>query len=96
MSTLSIRLTNSVHDRVRELAKREGVSINQFVSTAVAEKLSALMTEEYLARAKRGGRRAYDSVLRKVADVPPLGGDEPANERRQHTMASPRRKGPRS
>jgi len=70
MSTLSIRLPNSLHKRVRELAEREGVSINQFVSTAVAEKLSALMTEEYLAeRAKRGDRRKFDAVLSRVPDV---------------------------
>ena len=46
MSTLSLRLPNSLHDRVRKLAEAEGVSINQFISTAVAEKMSALMTAE--------------------------------------------------
>ena len=70
MSTLSIRLPNSLHKRVRELAEREGVSINQFVSTAVAEKLSALVTEEYFAeRARRGDRRKFDSVLSRLPDV---------------------------
>ncbi len=41
MSALSLRLPNSLHPRARELAEREGISLNQFVSTAVAEKLSA-------------------------------------------------------
>ena len=72
MSTISLRLSESLHKRVRELAKREGISINQFVTTAVAEKLSALMTQEYLeARAKRGSRRKFDRALSKVADVEP-------------------------
>lgn len=76
MSTLSIRLPNSLHERVRELAKREGVSINQFVSTAVAEKLSALMTEEYLnERAKRGSRKKFEAALSRVPDVEPEDND---------------------
>lgn len=72
MSTISLRLSESLHRRVRELARREGISINQFVSTALAEKLSALMTREYLeARAKRGSRRKFDRALSRVADVEP-------------------------
>ena len=67
MSTISLRLPASLHEKARELAKQENVSINQFVATALAEKLSALMTEEYLqVRAKRGSRRKFEAVLRKV------------------------------
>ena len=55
MSTISLRLPASLHRRVRELAKKEEVSINQIITTALAEKLSALMTVEYLEeRAKTG------------------------------------------
>lgn len=72
MSALSLRLPNSLHARVRELARREGISINQFVATALAEKLSALLTEEYLeARARRGSRRKFLAVLDKVPGVEP-------------------------
>lgn len=67
MSTISLRLPESLHEKARELAKQENISINQLVATALAEKLSALMTEEYLqARAKRGSRRKFEAVLRKV------------------------------
>ena len=77
MSTLSLRLPDSLHKRVRELAQQDGISINQFISTAVAEKLAALMTEEYLEkRAKRGSREKFLAVLAKVPDVPPDPGDE--------------------
>ena len=48
MSTISLRLPESIHKRVKEIAKRERISINQLISTALAEKLSALMTQEYL------------------------------------------------
>ncbi|MHC4956436.1 MAG: toxin-antitoxin system HicB family antitoxin [Planctomycetota bacterium] len=72
MSTISLRLAESLHERVRELAKREGVSINQLINSAVAEKVSALLTEEYLAkRAERGSRRKFDKALGKVRDVQP-------------------------
>ena len=77
MSTMSLRLPESLHERAREVAKREGVSINQLIATALAEKLSALDTVEYLqARAARGSRDAFEEVLRKVPAAPPLDGDE--------------------
>jgi hypothetical protein len=72
MSTLSLRLPDYLHDHVRELAQREGISINQFITLAVAEKMSALMTEEYLEeRAARGSREKYDAVLAKVPEEEP-------------------------
>lgn len=72
MSTLSLRLPDSLHKKLKELARREGVSINQLISTAVAEKVSALMTLDYLeARAARGSRDKFEAVLAKVADREP-------------------------
>ena len=64
MSALSLRLPNSLHERARDLARREGVSINQLVASALAEKMSALLTEEYLeARAARGSRAKFVAAL---------------------------------
>jgi hypothetical protein len=72
MSSLSLRLPESLHKRVRQLAEMEGISINQFIATAVAEKMSALLTEEYLqARAARGSRSRYEAALGQVPDVEP-------------------------
>jgi hypothetical protein len=59
------------------LAAQEGISINQLIATSLAEKMSALMTGEYLAeRAARGSRRKFERVLKKVRDRPPVPGDE--------------------
>jgi predicted transcriptional regulator len=70
VSALSVRLPESLHRKLAEVAEREGISINQLINSAVAEKMSALMTEEYLGeRAKRGSRRKFASVLAKVPDV---------------------------
>ncbi len=64
MSTLSIRLPDSLHKKVKELARQEGISMNQFIALAVAEKMSALMTVEHLKeRAQRGSREKYEAVL---------------------------------
>ena len=72
MSTLSLRLPDSLHDELRRLADREGISINQFVASAAAEKLSALRTASYLKeRTRRGSRRDFEAVLAKIPDVPP-------------------------
>jgi hypothetical protein len=72
VSIFTLRLPSSLHKGVKQLAEREGVSMNQIIATAVAEKLSALMTEDYLAeRAARGSRERFEAVLRKVPDVEP-------------------------
>lgn len=70
MSALSLRLPNSLHKQLRELARREGVSMNQLVNSAVAEKMAALMTVDYLReRAERGSRQEFEAALAKVSDV---------------------------
>ena len=77
MSTLSLRLPESLHERARELAKKEGISINQLIATALAEKISALDTLEYLEqRARRGSLEDFLRALDRVPDVAPVAGDE--------------------
>jgi hypothetical protein len=77
MSTMSLRLPESLHERARALAKKEGVSINQLIATALAEKVSALDTVAYLeARAARSSREAFLEALSKVPSAPPVLGDE--------------------
>ncbi|KKO46208.1 CopG family transcriptional regulator [Arsukibacterium ikkense] len=72
MSTLSLRLPDSLHQQVKALAKKDGVSINQFVSSAVAEKMTALLTEEYLlARQQQGSEQAFLQAMDKVAEAEP-------------------------
>jgi hypothetical protein len=81
MSSLSLRLPDSLHEKIRELAEQDDVSINQFIATAVAEKAAALLTVKYLeGRARRADPRLFDRILSRVPDVEPLSGDElPAN-----------------
>lgn len=77
MSALNLRLPDSIHRHIREIAKRDGVSINQFISTAVSEKISAMLTEEYLSvRARRAKDGVLKSILDKVPDRPPLPEDK--------------------
>ena len=72
MSTLSLRLPDSLHSRVRTLSKKDRISINQFVATAVAEKISALDTEDYLnQRAARASRTKFEKALSMIPDVEP-------------------------
>jgi len=72
MSTISLRLPESLHKKARELAKKENTSINQLVSSALAEKISALMTEEYIEqRARRASKEKFKKVLSKVPDIAP-------------------------
>ena len=67
MSVLSVRLPNSLHKVLHDLAEREDSSMNQIITLAVAEKTSALLTDDYLKhRARRGSRRKFLNVLSKV------------------------------
>ena len=72
MTTLSLRQPESLHKRIKTLADQEGVSMNQFITLAVTEKMSALMTVDYLKqRAERGSRQKFEAILANVPDVPP-------------------------
>ena len=72
MSTLHLTLPQSMHEQVEALAQKEGISITEFVTLAVAEKLATLATADYLAeRAKRGSREKLLAVLAKAPDVEP-------------------------
>jgi predicted transcriptional regulator len=100
MSSLSLRLPDSLHAKIRELAASDDVSINQFIATAVAEKAAAMLTLAYLEeRAKRGNRAAFDRILARVPDVAPMPGDEIEGEisakrpnKRLHPPAGAKRK----
>jgi hypothetical protein len=87
MTALSLRLPESLHRKLAEVAASEGISINQLITTAVAEKMSALMTEEYLGkRAARGSRERFDLALSRVAERPPDENDhliEPSRGKRR-------------
>ncbi len=83
MSALSVRLPESLHKYAKEYAAQEGISVNQLISTALAEKLSALATEDFLElRAKRGSRGKFDAVLARVPDVVPEARDRKRQTRR--------------
>jgi len=72
MSALSLRLPESLHKAAKVIAKKEHISINQLIMLALAEKISALDTVEYLnERAKKGSRAKYLSVLKKAPNVKP-------------------------
>lgn len=69
---LSLRIPKSLHNQVRELAKEDGVSMNQFVMLALAQKVATLQAIDYLEeRAKRGSREKLLAVLAKAPDVEP-------------------------
>ena len=72
MGSLSLRIPDSIHNKVREIAKKERISMNQFISSALSEKLSAFMTEEYIReRAKKGSRKRFLKALNEVPDTEP-------------------------
>lgn len=76
-TTLSLRLPNSLHKQAKRCAEQDGISMNQFIAIAVAEKLASLATVEYLEeRAQRGSKDKFDAVLAKIPDLEPREGDE--------------------
>lgn len=72
MSTVSIHLPHSLQHKVEEMAQQDGISFDQFVASAVAEKLSALLTADYLyQRAERSSQDAFEQALTEIPDVEP-------------------------
>ncbi len=77
MTALTIRLPDSVHLCTKQLAARDGVSVNQFIASAAAEKVASVMTLDYLrAEAAQARRDDFLAVLGSAPDVQPLSGDE--------------------
>lgn len=76
-STYPLRLPRSVKAAVEKIAKEEGVSLNQFVATAVAEKLSAMNTAAFFAeRSARADMAAFRRILTRKGGETPREGDE--------------------
>jgi predicted transcriptional regulator len=72
MSTISIRLPDSLHNMAKTIASKDHISMNQFIASAVAEKVSALATETYLKeRADRANLAKFNAALDAVpAQIP--------------------------
>jgi hypothetical protein len=77
-SNVALRLQNSLLDEAKRVAEKEGVALNQFINVAVAEKLSALRTDEYFReRAERGDIKKAKRILKRAGrGNPPARGDE--------------------
>ena len=76
-STYPLRLPRSLKEAVKRLSRADGTSINQFVATAVAEKVSALQTARFFKDAKaRADFKAFDRIMKRRRGKPPREGDE--------------------
>lgn len=74
---LTLRLPRSIKAAAENLARAEGISMNQLIATAVAEKLSVLSTADFfMQRAKRAKPDAIDKILNRSGGEPPRAGDE--------------------
>ena len=71
MSALTIRIPESLHQNLKALAESEGISANQFIASAVAEKMASILTLNYLkseaAQAKRGDFEVFLDAVPNVA-----------------------------
>jgi len=77
MSTFALRLPESLYAHAKKLAEQDQASLNQFITVAVAEKVSALQTAEFFAqRAGESKKGDLAHLLLKVKDRAPLAGDE--------------------
>lgn len=83
-STYPLRLPRSLKAMVEQISREEGTSINQFVATAVAEKVAALKTASYFAdRRNRADFEAFDRILNRDGGEPSREGDEVPDETRE-------------
>ncbi|MDD2808633.1 YlcI/YnfO family protein [Rhodoferax sp.] len=77
MTALTIRLPNSVHQKIKELAARDDVSVNQFIASAASEKMASVLTLDFLkAEAAKGKRSDFEHYLNLVPNAPAQAGDE--------------------
>jgi hypothetical protein len=77
-STYPLKLPTSVKNAAAELAKLDGVSLNQFIAAAVAEKVGSIRTASDFLRTRAGSAKPKDMMkyLRRAPKVAPMTGDE--------------------
>jgi hypothetical protein len=91
MSTYPLRLPRSIKDAVVRISKEDGTSINQFVTTAVAEKLAVMSTARFFAaRRSRGKLKLFDAIMKRRGGQKPRAGDE----FRRRLLAAAKARGP--
>ena len=74
---INLRLPRSIRAGIEKLSKQDGISINQFVSIAAAEKLAIMQAETYFAeRIAKADMAAFDRVMQRQGGQPPREGDE--------------------
>ncbi len=72
MTAINVRLPDSLHQLAKNVATQDHISLNQFIASAVAEKISALTTERYLEeRAQRGSKEKFLQALSMAPNVEP-------------------------
>lgn len=72
MSMVTVNIPTSLHIKIKELSRSEGISANQFLVLAAAEKMSAMLTESYLEKeARKGKREDFEKVLNAVPCAEP-------------------------
>ena len=77
MTALTVRLPNSVHQKIKMLAERDEISVNQFIASAAAEKMASVMTLDYLRQEAASAQRAdFERYLSRVPNAPAQAGDE--------------------
>jgi metal-responsive CopG/Arc/MetJ family transcriptional regulator len=72
MEKICIELPDSLHKNLIEVAQKDSVSLNQFITSALSEKISAFMTQNYLeTRARKGRKKKFLEALAKIPDIEP-------------------------
>lgn len=77
MTSLTISIPDSLHNNIQDLARREGISVDQFIASAAGEKMASLLTLDYLRQEAAAGRRdEFERFLAAVPDREADSGDE--------------------
>lgn len=76
-SNYALRLPASLKQGAEQVAREDGTTLNQFIVSAVAEKLSAMKTADYFTeRAQRGDLRSALAFLSRASGQPPAEDDQ--------------------
>ena len=72
MNELKVKIPDSMYKKLKEFSKEEGITANQFINSAIAEKISVFFSEEYMKkRVNKASKEKYFNVLSKVKNTKP-------------------------
>lgn len=76
MKIIQVRLPDFIHEKIKEFAREEGISMNNFIVSSVSNEVVRQETRDFFKKASSNFRpEAFAEALVAIPDVPVIDSD---------------------